>query len=96
MGVIHFFATHGTSMTNRNHLISGDNKGFAAYHWERTVGGADYLAGQPDFIAAFAQTNPGDMSPNVDGPFLPRPHQTGNSTTPVVPGCASSRMLSRS
>lgn len=34
VGVIHFFATHGTSMTNRNHLISGDNKGFAAYHWE--------------------------------------------------------------
>lgn len=71
VGVIHFFATHGTSMTNRNHLISGDNKGFAAYHWERTVGGADYLAGQPDFIAAFAQTNPGDMSPNVDGPLSP-------------------------
>lgn len=69
VGAIHFFATHGTSMTNRNRLISGDNKGFAAYHWERTVGGADYLAGQPDFIAAFAQTNPGDMSPHVDGPI---------------------------
>lgn len=68
VGALHFFATHGTSMTNRNHLISGDNKGFAAYHWERTVGGADYLDGQPDFIAAFAQTNPGDMTPNVDGP----------------------------
>jgi neutral ceramidase len=68
VGAVHFFATHGTSMTNRNLLISGDNKGFAAYHWERTIGGADYLAGQPDFIAAFAQTNPGDMSPHVDGP----------------------------
>ncbi|WP_454561594.1 neutral ceramidase [Mycobacterium haemophilum] len=67
VGAIHFFATHGTSMTNRNRLISGDNKGFAAYHWERSVGGGDYLAGQPDFIAAFAQTNPGDMSPRVDG-----------------------------
>lgn len=69
VGTIHFFATHGTSMTNRNHLISGDNKGFAAYHWERTISGADYLAGQPDHIAAFAQTNPGDMSPHVDGPI---------------------------
>ncbi|MCV6986845.1 neutral/alkaline ceramidase [Mycobacterium shinjukuense] len=69
VAAIHFFATHGTSMTNRNRLISGDNKGFAAYHWERTVGGADYLTGQPDFIAAFAQTNPGDMSPHVDGPI---------------------------
>lgn len=69
VGTIHFFPTHGTSMTNRNLLISGDNKGFAAYHWERTHCGADYLAGQPDLIAAFAQTNPGDMSPHVDGPI---------------------------
>ncbi|KAA1249139.1 neutral/alkaline ceramidase [Mycobacterium simiae] len=76
VGAIHFFATHGTSMTNRNRLISGDNKGFAAYHWERTVGGADYLCGQPDFIAAFAQTNAGDMSPHVDGPI------TGASRSP--------------
>lgn len=69
VGTIHFFATHGTSMTNRNLFISGDNKGFAAYHWERTRCGADYLAGQPDLVAAFAQTNPGDMSPHVDGPI---------------------------
>jgi neutral ceramidase len=69
VGAIHFFATHGTSMTNRNLLISGDNKGFASYHWERNVGGADYLTGQPDIVAAFAQTNPGDMSPHVDGPI---------------------------
>jgi neutral ceramidase len=73
VGAIHFFATHGTSMTNRNLLISGDNKGYAAYHWERIIGGADYLAGQPDFIAAFAQTNPGDMSPHVDGPIVSGP-----------------------
>ncbi|MBX9639576.1 MAG: neutral/alkaline non-lysosomal ceramidase N-terminal domain-containing protein, partial [Mycobacteriaceae bacterium] len=69
VATIHFFPTHGTSMTNRNLLISGDNKGYAAYHWERTCCGADYLAGQPEFIAAFAQTNPGDMSPHVDGPI---------------------------
>ncbi|OBK31726.1 alkaline ceramidase [Mycobacterium asiaticum] len=68
VGAIHFFATHGTSMTNRNLLISSDNKGVAAYHWERCIGAADYLSGQPDFIAAFAQTNAGDMSPHVDGP----------------------------
>ncbi|MCV6972992.1 neutral ceramidase [Mycobacterium bourgelatii] len=66
VGAIHFFATHGTSMNNRNHLISSDNKGYAAYHWERDVEGADYLSGQPDFIAAFAQTNPGDISPHVE------------------------------
>ncbi|MGB9305409.1 MAG: neutral ceramidase [Mycobacterium sp.] len=69
VGAVHFFATHGTSMTNRNRLISGDNKGFAAYHWERTVAGGDYLDRQPDLVTAFAQTNPGDMSPHVDGPI---------------------------
>lgn len=66
VGAMNFFATHGTSMTNRNTLISGDNKGYAAYHWERLVGGNDYLGGQPGFVAAFAQTNPGDMSPNTN------------------------------
>ncbi len=66
VGAINFFATHGTSMTNQNLLISGDNKGYAAFHAERVEGGADYLAGQPAFVAAFAQTNPGDMTPNVD------------------------------
>jgi neutral ceramidase len=66
VGAINFFATHGTSMTNRNRLISSDNKGYAAYHWERRVHGVDYLAGdRPDFIGAFAQTNTGDMSPNL-------------------------------
>jgi neutral ceramidase len=57
VGAINWFATHGTSMTNRNTLISGDNKGYAAFHWERSGG--------PRFVAAFAQTNAGDMSPNV-------------------------------
>ena len=53
-------------MTNRNRLISADNKGYAAYHWERLVAGVDYLARTaPDFVAAFAQTNAGDMSPNL-------------------------------
>jgi neutral ceramidase len=55
VGAINWFATHGTSMTNRNLLISGDNKGYAAYHWERL---------SPGLVTAFAQTNAGDMSPN--------------------------------
>ena len=56
IGVINWFATHGTSLTNRNTLISGDNKGYAAWHWESR---------EPGLVAAFAQTNAGDMSPNV-------------------------------
>ncbi|HWA66078.1 MAG TPA: neutral/alkaline ceramidase [Mycobacteriales bacterium] len=67
VGAVNWFATHGTSMTNRNCLVSGDNKGYAAYYWERVVTGIDYLSEHaPDFIAAFAQTNTGDMSPNLN------------------------------
>ena len=66
VGAINWFATHGTSMTNRNRLISADNKGYAAYRWERLDHGVDYLADDPPgFIGAFAQTNAGDMSPNL-------------------------------
>lgn len=67
VGAINWFATHGTSMTNRNRLISSDNKGYAAYHWERVRHGVDYLEDRhPEFIGAFAQTNAGDMSPNLN------------------------------
>jgi neutral ceramidase len=75
VGAVNWFATHGTSMTNRNRLISSDNKGYAALRWEREDCGADYLADQPPaFIAAFAQTNAGDMSPNLD-------HRPGSGPT---------------
>lgn len=57
IGAITWFATHGTSMTNTNRLISSDNKGYAAFAWEQL---------DPDFVACFAQTNSGDMSPNLD------------------------------
>ncbi|MFJ2742466.1 neutral/alkaline non-lysosomal ceramidase N-terminal domain-containing protein [Streptomyces sp. NPDC087440] len=66
-GALHFFPVHNTSMTNTNTLISSDNKGYAAYKWERLDNGADYLAPQaPALITAFAQTNAGDMSPNLN------------------------------
>ncbi|MFH0245435.1 neutral/alkaline non-lysosomal ceramidase N-terminal domain-containing protein [Streptomyces sp. HK10] len=67
VGAVNWFATHCTSMSGDNRLISADNKGYAAHRWEREVAGADYLAGTaPEVIAAFAQTNAGDMSPNLD------------------------------
>jgi neutral ceramidase len=69
VGAINWFATHNTSMTNQNHLISSDNKGYAGYYWERVVEGIDYLGDldpSPGFIGAFAQTNAGDMSPNLN------------------------------
>lgn len=66
VGALSLFPTHGTSMTNKNTLISGDNKGYAAYHWEHHVAGVNYRVNGQPFVAAFAQTNPGDMSPNLN------------------------------
>ncbi|GAA2435407.1 neutral/alkaline non-lysosomal ceramidase N-terminal domain-containing protein [Streptomyces macrosporus] len=66
VGAVNWFATHCTGMSGDNRLVSADNKGYAAYHWEREVAGADYLAAAPEVICAFAQTNAGDMSPNLD------------------------------
>lgn len=67
VGAINWFATHCASLTNTNHLVSGDNKGAAAYFWEHDHEGVRYLdSGKPRFVAAFPQTNSGDMSPNLD------------------------------
>lgn len=66
VGAISFFPTHGTSMPPSNRLISPDNKGYAAYQWEHDVAGVRYLDNHASFIAAFAQTNAGDMSPNLN------------------------------
>lgn len=68
IGVLSWFATHGTSIINTNKLISSDNKGIASYLWEHDWAGRsslDKAEGTPGFIAAFAQGNAGDMSPNV-------------------------------
>jgi neutral ceramidase len=54
-------------MNNTNRLISGDNKGAAeqfAERWGRRQPGV-----AEDFVAAFAQSNVGDTSPNTAGPI---------------------------
>jgi neutral ceramidase len=65
LGMISWFPVHATSMGNDNHLISGDNKGFASYLFERRMG-TDYAAPRT-FVAAFAQSHEGDVSPNIYG-----------------------------
>ncbi|XP_033099666.1 neutral ceramidase-like isoform X2 [Anneissia japonica] len=66
LGMINWFAVHCTSMNNTNELISGDNKGYASYLTERHFNkGA--APGKGKFVAAFAQSNLGDVSPNTDG-----------------------------
>ncbi|GAA0794250.1 neutral/alkaline ceramidase [Spirilliplanes yamanashiensis] len=63
VGMMSWFPTHGTSMRPDNRLISGDNKGYAAQHTEHSHGVTWSTRGA--FVAAFAQTAAGDMSPNL-------------------------------
>lgn len=66
IGVLSWFAVHGTSMNNTNRLISSDNKGYAALLFEQMMNkGA--LPGKGPFVAAFGSSNEGDVSPNIYG-----------------------------
>lgn len=67
LGVLNWFAVHGTSMNNTNTLISGDNRGYASYLMERKMNGPNVQTGLGPFVAAFASSNLGDVSPNTDG-----------------------------
>eukprot|EP00118_Oscarella_pearsei_P029107 m.3678 g.3678 ORF g.3678 m.3678 type:complete len:694 (+) comp9685_c0_seq1:22-2103(+) len=67
IGMISWFAVHGTCMNNTNSLLSGDNKGYASMMMERHMNGNDTLPGRGSFVAAFAQSNEGDVSPNTKG-----------------------------
>lgn len=63
VGAINWFAVHPTAMTFFNRLISGDHKGAASDSFEERFGAG---AGNPGFVAAFAQTNCGDVTPNLN------------------------------
>ncbi|TGK49244.1 alkaline ceramidase [Leptospira kanakyensis] len=66
LGMLNWFAVHPTNVGPTNKLIGGDNKGLASYLFEKTKG-TNYSANQT-FVAAFAQTNSGDVTPNLWGP----------------------------
>lgn len=65
IGVLTWFPTHGTSMLANNTLITGDNKGVAAYLFEKKVREREHET--DDFVAGFSQANMGDASPNTLG-----------------------------
>lgn len=67
IGMINWFPVHCTSMNNTNNLISSDNKGYAEILFESFMD-PNAHPGQSNFVAAFAQSNEGDVSPNTRGP----------------------------
>eukprot|EP01125_Pyxidicula_operculata_P011238 TRINITY_DN3677_c0_g1_i1.p1 TRINITY_DN3677_c0_g1~~TRINITY_DN3677_c0_g1_i1.p1 ORF type:complete len:543 (+),score=145.29 TRINITY_DN3677_c0_g1_i1:540-2168(+) len=69
LGAINWFPVHGTSMTNLNMLISGDNKGYASLLFEKYKNGNSSMPGTGSFVAAFTNCNEGDVTPNTRGAF---------------------------
>ncbi|KAH9250065.1 hypothetical protein BASA81_012111 [Batrachochytrium salamandrivorans] len=69
LGMFNWYAVHATSLPNTNLLISGDNKGYASQLFEQWFNPPGTLPGRGEFVAGFASTNLGDVSPNVNGTF---------------------------
>ncbi|XP_045477252.1 neutral ceramidase [Harmonia axyridis] len=67
IGSINWYAVHPTSMNNTNCLITSDNVGYASLLLEQFVNGGT-IVGKGPFVGAFASTNLGDVSPNLNGP----------------------------
>jgi len=93
LAAITWFSSHATSVSNQNRLVSGDHKGHASYVFERSMG-ADYSAPAP-FVAAFAQGDAGDASPNevfVDEPKNTVARPCDNSPDPECNDLANARI----
>jgi len=68
IGMLNWFPVHGVSYSKENHLLTGDNKGLAAYLFEQQKGthypGHGSEASSSRFVAGFANSNPGDLTAN--------------------------------
>ncbi|ELV10211.1 Neutral ceramidase [Tupaia chinensis] len=85
LGLISWFAIHPVSMNNSNHLVNSDNMGYASYLFEQEKN-RGYLPGQGPYVAAFASSNLGDVSPNILGPHCTNTGEScdnANSTCPI-------------
>ncbi|NXY87709.1 ASAH2 ceramidase, partial [Alcedo cyanopectus] len=85
LGFISWFAVHPVSMNNTNHLVNSDNVGYASYLFEQEKN-KGMLPGEGSFVAAFASSNLGDVSPNTKGPVCINTGDSCNnpqSTCPV-------------
>ncbi|WPG98801.1 Hypothetical protein R9X50_00159700 [Acrodontium crateriforme] len=72
IGILSWYAVHGTSMLENNTLVTGDNKGIAAWMFEKQM-----VASQPGFVAGFSQANVGDTTPNINGAYCESGSQQG-------------------
>ncbi|MGH8458474.1 MAG: neutral/alkaline non-lysosomal ceramidase N-terminal domain-containing protein, partial [Nevskiales bacterium] len=66
VGVINWFGVHPTILGPELDLVGSDHKGYASLGFEKIMKTRyDAPAGTDTFVAAFAQTDEGDSSPNI-------------------------------
>ncbi len=77
VGVINWFGVHPTILGPELDLVGSDHKGEASLGFERIMH-TDYVSapGPDNFVAAFAQTDEGDASPNIFIRERPHPDPT--------------------
>lgn len=63
VGVLNWYAIHPTNRGQKNTKICGDNKGWASYLFEKEM--KTNINAKETFVAAFANSNCGDVSGNV-------------------------------
>ncbi len=61
IGIINWFGTHTTSISNDNQRVCNDNKGYASTYFEEDI---RKESNNKNFIGIFAQGVTGDISPN--------------------------------
>lgn len=69
IAAFNWFPTHGVSVSKFNQLLTGDNKGNAAYLFEQSEGAIypgfpGYRGDRSTFVAGFSNSNPGDLTAN--------------------------------
>ena len=74
VGVINWFGVHPTVLGSELDLVSSDIKGYASLGFERIMNTryGETGNGEDNFVAAFAQKDEGDASPNIF--IVERPH----------------------
>ncbi|MEP3589418.1 MAG: neutral/alkaline non-lysosomal ceramidase N-terminal domain-containing protein [Marinobacter sp.] len=85
VGVINWFGVHPTVMGPEVPYVSSDVKGFASLGFEQIMA-TEYRAepGKDSFVAAFAQADEGDASPNIFINEFPHPDpRRGGGETPM-------------
>ncbi len=64
IGALNWYALHPTAMNFYNRLVSGDHKGYASWRMEQLRG--NRYTEKNGFVAAFAQADAGDVTPNTN------------------------------